>query len=139
MVNTFVGPPRRPIQTSEASPQFSLDPPPKWFRERAAHRERLRKRTSNREATRAVDSIRAFIWAEVSMRRSRLVREQVELLAAQGREQPLFRDYIPEGVGAVLARACIPLEKHTAITQHEFELSRMWRVRLREFLNWLGC
>jgi hypothetical protein len=62
------------------------------------------------------------------------------LLAAPGREQPLFRDYIPEGgVGAFLARVCIPLEKHTAITQHEFELPRTWRVRLREFLNWLGC
>jgi hypothetical protein len=62
------------------------------------------------------------------------------LLAAPGREQPLFRDYIPEGgVGAFLARVCIPLEKHTAITQHEFELPRTWRVRLREFLNLLGC
>ncbi len=61
------------------------------------------------------------------------------MLAAPGREQPLFRVYIPEGVGAFLARVCIPLEKHTAIKQHEFELPRMWRVRLREFLNWLGC
>lgn len=61
------------------------------------------------------------------------------MLAAPGREQPLFRVYIPEGVGAFLARVCIPLEKHTAITQHEFELPRTWRVRLREFLNWLGC
>ena len=61
------------------------------------------------------------------------------MLAAPGREQPLFRDYIPEGVGGFLARVCIPLEKHTAITQHEFELPRTWRVRLREFLNLLGC
>jgi len=51
----------------------------------------------------------------------------------------LFRVHIPEGVGAFLARVCIPLEEHTAITQHEFELPRMWRVRLREFMNWLGC
>ena len=50
------------------------------------------------------------------------------MLATQGREQPLFRVYIREGVGAFLARVCIPLEKRTAITQHEFELPRMWRV-----------
>ena len=37
------------------------------------------------------------------------------MLAAPGREQPLFKDYIPEGVGVILTQGCIPPEKHAAI------------------------